>query len=249
MKKFLNLFIIIIIAGLSGVLASQFLPPYLAHTSPFDKISWLKNNGNGTTIINKSEQIVVVEETAIENAIAQDSPKVVGVSAKSKASSSKSSQAGFYGTGFIITSDGWILTDSASLTDKNYDFSIIRDGQVLPAAIVKKDSAAGLVLLKINQTNLPVVSFADFDSLRLGQRIMLTAVDASISPVLRFVELGIIRSLGDKSFNINIKKEDLKSSGAPLINVKGEVVGMAQISADGAIKIVPAQVIKDFLGK
>jgi S1-C subfamily serine protease len=246
MKKFLNFLAFLIFAGLAGILSSGFLMPYLSHTSPFDKISWLKNTGNGTTIINKTEQITVVEETAIESSVAQANPKIVGVIVKNKSGTSKALQ-NIYGTGFIITSDGWVLTDNALLADKNHEFSVVKDGQVFPAEVVKKDQALGLVLIKISQTNLPVVSFVDFESLRLGQRVLMSGVDASTSTFARFVEVGFIRSLGDKIFGVSIEKEELVASGAPIFNVKGEVVGMTQVGSDNNLKVVGAEAIKQFL--
>jgi serine protease Do len=249
MSKFWFFILVVLVGSLSGILASQFLVPYLAHTSPFDQISWLKQAKDGTTIINKTEQVVVEESTAAEDAINKISPSIVGIIAKSKAGTVKTPVISSYGTGFIVTSDGMVITDTEQTAEKNYDYSVLKDGQIMPATVVKKDAAAGLVLLKIDQTNLPVVSFADFDSLKLGQKAILVGIDSSVNPIIKFVDAGIIKTLSDKDFSLSMAQESAKASGAPLINIKGEVSAMAQVGSDGIVKIVGAEAIKKFMGQ
>ncbi len=249
MKKLSALLVIVLVGGLSGILASQFLVPYLAHTSPFDQISWLKQIKDGTTIINKTEQVVIEESTAVEDAINKISPSIVGIIAKSKAGTQKTPAISSYGTGFIVTSDGMVIADTEQTAEKNYDYSVFKDGQIMPATVVRKDAATGLVLLKIDQTNLPVVSFADFDSLRLGQKAILVGIDSSVNPITKFVDAGLIKTLSDKDFSLSMAQESAKASGAPLINIKGEVSAMAEVGSDGIIKVVTADVIESFLAK
>ncbi len=252
MKK-IWFFILVILAGAAaGILSSGFLMPYLSHTSLFEDIGWLKEaNNGGTTIINKTEQVIIEEGRALENAIDKINPSVVGIVSQSKllpAKTKKTSQA-IYGTGFIATSDGLILTANSAAPEGNYDYYVSKDNQSVLAQVVKRDASQGLVLLKINETNLPVVSFGEINELRLGQRIVLVGADASANPAQKIVNFGIIKSIAAGIFSFSLEKESQNLTGAPLIDVAGDVIGAAQIDSSGKIKVVSSEIIKKFLGQ
>lgn len=262
MKKFWFFVFVITIGGLAGILGSQFLVPYLAHTSSFDGIGWLKNDNSGTTIIQKTEEKTIREDTAVEDAISKIDSSVVGVISRGKPTISKRtkkpvSAASIYGTGFLVTSDGLIVAASSTVPAKNYEYIIARDGKIIPAEVAKRDDGLGLVLLRVQQSNLPVVSWADFDSLRLGARIVLFGIDVSKEPVepegapaaLKFADWGIIKAFSGKNFFISMEKEISEANGAPLITVSGEVVGMVSVDKNGNLKVVPSDAIKSFLGQ
>lgn len=234
-------------------MASQFLAPYLAHTPPFNKISWLKKVNNGTTIINRKEEKIIKEDTAIEDAISRISPSVVGIASKSKLTATKTKKAAtpetIYGTGFIVTSDGLVIAASSTVPAKNFDYSVVKDSTTLPAEVVRRDDKAGLVLLKIQQSNMPVVSFTDAENLKLGERIILFGFNAGKNPIERFVNWGIVKILSEKGFQISIGPEALEANGAPIIDVEGKVAGMALVSGEGEIMVVPADVVKKFLSQ
>lgn len=252
MKKIWFFILVILVGAAAGILSSGFLMPYLAYTSLFEKISWLNEaNNGGTTIINKTEQVIVEEGQALENAIEKVNPSVVGIVSQSKFSASKTKKASqaIYGTGFMVTGDGLILAANSAAPEGNYDYFVSKDNQSVPAQIIKRDAGQGLVLLKINETNLPVVSFNEAESLRLGQRIALVGVDASINLLQKLVNSGIIRSIANGTFSFSLEKENQNLTGAPLIDINGDVIGEAQIDSNGKIKVVSSEAIKKFLGQ
>lgn len=252
MKKIWFFILVVLIGGLAGILSSGFLMPFLSRTSPFENISWLKEaNNGGTTIINKTEQVIVEEGQVLENAIEKINPSVVGIVSQSKFSAGKTKKASqvIYGTGFMATGDGLILTASSAAPEGSYNYFISKDNQSVPAQIIKRDADQGLVLIKINETNLPVVSFGETDSLRLGQRIILVGVDALANPLQKLVNFGIIRSLANGIFSFSLEKENQNLTGAPLIDINGDVIGAAQIDSSGKIKVVSSESIKKFLGQ
>jgi S1-C subfamily serine protease len=252
MKKIWFFILVILIGGLAGILSSGFLMPFLSRTPLFENISWLKEaNNGGTTIINKTEQVIIEEGQVLENAIEKISPSVVGIVSQSKlvAGKTKKASQAIYGTGFMATGDGLILTVSSAAPEGSYDYFISKDNQSVPAQIVKRDTVQGLVLIKINETNLPVVSFGEADSLRLGQRILLIGADALANPMQKLVNFGIIRSLTNGIFSFSLEKESQNLSGAPLIDINGNVIGVAQIDSTGKIKVVSSETIKKFLGQ
>jgi len=166
-KKIFNLFLILIIGGIGGILADQFFLPYLSTIPVFSKISFIHQAGNGTTIINPTEKITITENTAIEQAIDKISPCLVSIQAY------KNKKLLSQGTGFIVTSDGLIIT-TADLVPANADkYLVFRNNHSLVAKVIKVDLENNLALLQVEETNLSVVSFIDLDDLKLDKEIGL----------------------------------------------------------------------------
>jgi S1-C subfamily serine protease len=230
-----------------GILASGFLMPYLAHTAPFDKISWLNGGNGGTTIINKTEEKIIKEDKAIEDAISRISPAVVGIVAKNKGFS-KAKNLAYYSTGFIVTSDGLVVGQDSAVPAGNYEYSILRDEASIEAEVIKRDAKSDLVLLKFKQDNLSVVSFGDTNGLLLGEKIILVGVDAE-GPASRLIDLGFIKRLSGKDFFASFEKEGKKLSGGPIINLESEVVAMALVSDAGNVRIITVEDIEKFLNQ
>lgn len=236
--KISKLFLILIIGGLGGILADQFLLPYLATISPFSKIEFIRQARDGTTIINKTEEIIITENTALEEAVDKVSPCLVAIQAY------QNNKLISQGTGFIVTSDGLVITANDLVPVKANQYLVFRNGHSLTAQVVKNDLEKDLVLVKVAESNLPVVSLAEVEDLRLGQRVILIGVDKTKDNFSRFVNLGIIRSINQGILKLNLTEENSLANGGPLINIKGEVVGLNLIDQQGLIKTIPASRIK-----
>jgi S1-C subfamily serine protease len=241
-KKISNLILILIIGGLGGILADQFLLPYLATQPFFSKIEFIRQARDGTTIINPTEKIIITENTALEQAIDKISPCLVAVQAY------QNKRLISQGTGFIITSDGLIITAGDLVPPKADQYLVFRNNHSSVGQLIKKDFESNLALLKIEETNLPVVSLDDLEGLRLGQRIILIGLQPQKDSFSRFVNLGIIRSINREILKINLAEENSLANGGPLINVKGEVIGLNLIDWQGLIKTIPTNKIKEFIG-
>ena len=83
-QKIFKLILILIIGGLGGVLADQFLLPFLADAPFFSQIEFIERAKDGTTIINKTERITITENTAAEEAIRRINPSITAVQTLSK---------------------------------------------------------------------------------------------------------------------------------------------------------------------
>ncbi|MCG2809203.1 MAG: serine protease [Candidatus Portnoybacteria bacterium] len=241
-KKVFNLFAILVIGGLGGVLADQFFLPYLSTVPLFSKIKFVRQSGNGTTIINPTEKIVITENTAIEDAVSKVGPCLVIVQAL------QGEKIISQGSGFVIASDGLIITAADNISTKADRYLIFRNSHSLVAEVVKKDAGSNLALLKIGESNLPVVSFVDFEDLRLGQRIILIGAELTEEGLNRFVNLGIIRSIYAKILKINLTEQNSSANGGPLVNIKGEVIGLNLVDQKGLIETIPSSQIKLFAG-
>ncbi|MEA2113178.1 MAG: trypsin-like peptidase domain-containing protein, partial [Patescibacteria group bacterium] len=152
------------------------------------------------------------------------------------------------GSGFIMTSDGLVVTAADNVFAKADKYLVFRNNHSSEAKVVKNNLENDLALLKIEESNLPVVSFADWDDLFLGQKIILIGAELTEEGLNRFVNLGIIRSIRENILKINLTEENSLANGSPLVNVKGEVIGLNLVDQRGLIKTIPASQIKTFAG-
>ena len=160
-------------------------------------------------------------------------PSVVSISAESAA-------GGGTGTGFVIDSAGYILTNNHVIADAADGRGTIEvqlnDGTTLDATIVGRDSSYDLAVLKVNRTGLTALAFGDSDQVAVGDSVIAIGSPLGLSGT---VTLGIVsakdravtagESAGDSSF-INAIQTDAAinpgNSGGPLVNSAGAVIGV-----------------------
>jgi len=240
-RKFFKFLLILLIGGLGGILATIFVLPYLAAIPPFSKIEFIKQLKDGAVIINKTEKVYIAENQAAEEAIDAISPRLAAIQAF------RAGQTLSEGSGFILTSDGWIITagDLAPLTaDK---ILVYRNGDSFIAKEIRRDSKNNLALMKIEQSNLPVASLAELTDISLGEQVILIGAQKTKTGLYKFVNLGSVRGVNQETVEVNIIENNVLANGGPLINIKGEVIGLNQIDKKGIEKIVPTFKIKELL--
>lgn len=143
------------------------------------------------------------------------------------------------GTGFIITDDGYIITNKHVVQDSEADYTVIlNDGTKHDALVVATDIVNDIAVLKIEATDLPTVAIGDSDNLQIGQTVVAigNALSEFHNTVTKGVVSGINRSIvaGDGAgFSEEIEgaiQTDAAinpgNSGGPLINLSGEVIGV-----------------------
>jgi len=144
------------------------------------------------------------------------------------------------GTGFIISSDGLIITNKHVVADTAADYSVVlADGSTHNAVVVGRDPLNDLAFLKIDGQNLPIVELGDSDNLQIGQTVI--AIGFSLGEYSNTVTKGIVSGIGrtieagDRFGGQTEKLEDViqtaaainpGNSGGPLINLQGQVVGI-----------------------
>jgi len=142
------------------------------------------------------------------------------------------------GTGFIVSQDGLILTNKHVVSDKEADYTVLtNDGRKIPAKVLAIDPAQDLAIIKIEDKNLPVVKLGDSSNLQIGQTVI--AIGNALGEFRNTVSVGVISGLGRRitaggaGFTEtleNIIQTDAAinsgNSGGPLLNLKGEVIGI-----------------------
>jgi len=150
-------------------------------------------------------------------------------------------------TGFFVDKDGHILTTATAVDDMDTCWIDWR-GQRITARIVGRDPQTNLAVLKINPANgtpTPFLPQGDSDALRVGSMVIAVAFpyDLPSAPVVGFVSGLDIQSNGHVFPTTHIRAGCRLSpgqGGGPLLNVHGEVVGIAvAVHPDGQCCALP----------
>jgi len=160
-------------------------------------------------------------------------PSVVSIEAKSK-------NGGATGSGFVIDSTGYILTNNHVITasvESGGEISVrLNDGSEYSAKVVGRDSSYDLAVLKISGATLKALQFGDSDQVAVGDSVIAIGSPLGLTGT---VTLGIIsakdravtagESQADNSF-INALQTDAAinpgNSGGPLVDATGSVIGV-----------------------
>ncbi|HWG67037.1 MAG TPA: DegQ family serine endoprotease [Rhodanobacteraceae bacterium] len=144
------------------------------------------------------------------------------------------------GSGFIISSDGYILTNNHVVANADSVKVHLSDHRTFTAKVVGTDKGYDIALLKVNATNLPTVQIGNSNDLQPGQWVVAIGSPYGLD---HSVSAGIVsyvgRSLGTDQQDVPFIQTDVPinrgNSGGPLFNLAGQVVGInSQIfSTDG----------------
>lgn len=163
------------------------------------------------------------------------------------------------GSGFIINTDGYILTNYHVIEGAKEVTVTLSDGREVKASVVNYDENQDVAMIKINENiEVPgVVELGDSDALQPGEEVL--AIGNPLSKELSStLTKGIVSALNrsvetETGVNTNLIQTDAAinsgNSGGPLINTKGQVVGINTLKAsDGAEGIgfaIPINDVKD----
>ncbi|MBC7463742.1 MAG: trypsin-like peptidase domain-containing protein [Actinobacteria bacterium] len=184
-----------------------------------------------------------VNLVSVSNTIERAPDSVAGIAKRVLPSvvsiSTESANGGGTGSGFIIDSNGYILTNNHVVADAVSGGRIrvsLNDGRTIGAKIIGRDSSYDLAVLKIAATNLPALQFGDSDKIQVGDTVIAigsplglagTVTSGIISAKDRAVTAG--GTEGENSF-INALQTDAAinpgNSGGPLVDATGAVIGV-----------------------
>ncbi len=154
------------------------------------------------------------------------------------------------GSGFIVSSDGLILTNKHVVSDIKAEYTVLtNDGKKYGAQVLARDPVQDLAIIKIDATGLTSARLGDSDSLKLGQTAI--AIGNSLGEFRNTVSVGVISGLARTitAGNLGARAETIQgvvqtdaainpgNSGGPLLNLKGEVVGINTAIVSGAQNI------------
>ncbi len=173
------------------------------------------------------------------------------------------------GSGFIVSSDGMVITNKHVVSEVGGYYEVVTsDGKKYPAEVLAKDPLQDLAIIKIvqktaknatsSQQTFPTVHFGNSDVAVVGQTAI--AIGNALGEFSNSVSVGVIsglsRSITASGGGVSEDLDDIfqtdaainkGNSGGPLLNLKGEVIGVNVAVAEGAQSIgfaIPANKVK-----
>jgi serine protease Do len=159
------------------------------------------------------------------------------------------------GTGFIIDSAGFILTNHHVVEGADRILARLTDGRQLRAEHVGSDPDTDIALIRIEATShVPSAPLGDSDSLRVGEWVLAIGNPLAYEHT---VTVGVVSFIGRKLFDRSLDRYiqtdaaiNFGNSGGPLINARGEVIGINSAISSRASNIgfaVPINQARDIL--
>ena len=140
------------------------------------------------------------------------------------------------GSGVIIRSDGYIITNNHVIQQADELEVRLADGRYLDATVIGTDPASDLAVIKVAEEGLPAVSYGNIEDVRVGQWVL--AFGSPLSEDLdNTVTAGIVSAMGRTSRNLSYLNTfaafiqtdaaiNPGNSGGPLVDLRGRIIGI-----------------------
>lgn len=154
------------------------------------------------------------------------------------------------GSGFLISSDGLIVTNRHVVADTNATYEVLlNNGKKYTAKVLARDGVLDVALIKISASDLPYLSLGDSDTLDVGQSVI--AIGNALGEFKNSVSVGVVSGLsrsitaGDNSGQSERLDKVIQTdaainpgnSGGPLLNLRGEVIGINVAVVQGSSNV------------
>ena len=162
------------------------------------------------------------------------------------------------GTGFIVSEDGMILTNKHVVSDEEADYTVLtNDGKKYSAKVLARDPVQDLAVIKIDSNSeidnkgsidlkkFPIVPLGDSDKIQIGQTVI--TIGNTLGEFRNTISVGVVsgleRTITASGGGVDETLEDIiqtdaainpGNSGGPLLNLKGEVIGVNTAMVQGA---------------
>lgn len=249
-QRFGIVFLIIVIAAVSGLVgayiggtmvASNFTAMSTEQIEPTPTIQAGETQILNTAITINSSEI----DTVITKVVEEIEPAVVtvvGTIPGVQTFFGRTSESQVSGSGFIVSENGYIVTNNHVVEDASDLYVVLSDGTELEAEIVSRDIYADLAVLKVEGTMPAVAPLGDSEDLKPGETVI--AIGSPLGTFRNSVTVGVISATGrtldtGEGYNMeNLIQTDAAinsgNSGGPLVNLAGEVIGVNTLVVRGS---------------
>lgn len=165
------------------------------------------------------------------------------------------------GTGFIISADGYIVTNKHVVSDPEAEYTVLMNNEKkYTAKVLARDTMNDLAVIKVEAKDLPVVELGDSSGIKVGQSVI--AIGNALGEFRNTVSTGVISGLARSIIAggsgagaeqlVGVIQTDAAinsgNSGGPLLNNAGQVIGINTAVAQGAQSIgfaIPINEVKN----
>jgi serine protease Do len=138
------------------------------------------------------------------------------------------------GSGFIVSSEGYILTNAHVIEDAEEITVLLANGEEVEAALIGFDEETDVAVLKVEHEGLVPMALGDSDAVRVGEFVVAIGNPLDTSSLANTTTFGVISAHAreitiDGHTNTYLQTDaaiNFGNSGGPLLNMNGEVIGM-----------------------
>ncbi|NGX45193.1 MAG: Periplasmic pH-dependent serine endoprotease DegQ [Chlamydiae bacterium] len=135
------------------------------------------------------------------------------------------------GSGFLITSDGYIMTNAHVVKEADKMTAVLHDGREMDAILVGLDTSTDVAVIKIEGADFPFIELGNSDEMEIGEWVVAIGSPFQLEASLT---VGVISAKGRQNLRITDLEDFIQTdaainpgnSGGPLINLKNEVIGI-----------------------
>lgn len=167
-------------------------------------------------------------------------------------------KGGGQGSGFIVSDDGYILTNNHVVKDADEITVKLENGKEAEATIVGTDPDTDLAVIKINESDLPFLDLGNSDDLDVGEWVIAIGSPFGLNAT---VTVGVVSAKGRNDLRLSTFEDFIQTdaainpgnSGGPLLNLDGDVVGIntAIVSGSGGYMgigfAIPSNMAKEIM--
>jgi 2-alkenal reductase len=244
-KQILYALVIILVAAISG-LGGAVAGGFAVYNFLDDQVPAVAVVEDAPAMLTETtNQVITVNiDTAITQAVEKVGPAVVtvvGIIPGQDTFFGRTPDSPVSGSGVIISSDGYIITNNHVIEDTTEVSIILADGSERPAAIVGADAFSDIAVLKMDGEVPAVATLGNSDALKPGETVI--AIGSPLGDFKNTVTSGVVSATERMiDVNENYQMEGLiqtdaainqGNSGGPLVNLAGEVIGINTLIVRG----------------
>ncbi|MCX6743468.1 MAG: hypothetical protein NT116_04495, partial [Candidatus Parcubacteria bacterium] len=264
--KFIALIVLVIVIGfVAGILGEFFTKAYLSNWQFFSDLYFTDttNLGEKDLIIREPRKVVVEQDLRLAQLKNDIQPSVLAIFKKRKISQgfldNLFAPSDFQGQALALTSDGWLMATEDAISRSREELVVYYNNKAYDLEKIIKDDKTGVVFLKINVQNLPVVKLADMQKSTLGEQLFVLNI---------YLDQLYLANMADKNYQPIYDKYDLVNSsenlaprilinknftselkGAVVINLQGEVLGFLVSDNQGYNQIMPVNYLNPIINQ
>ena len=258
LRKYISIVLVVVISACMelGVYGAEIQQPKVYVDGKLSNIKAEMINGNlylpvssinertGTKVTLSSDKKTVhitSKAESIQSIINKVSPSVVGIIGNSSAadsfSNSETKDGIIFGTGVIIRTNGYIITNAHVVGDLENIIVILSNGKAYQARLKAIDEKTDLALVKIDKGGLTPATLGEMSDIKVGEEIVAIGTPLSLTlrnSATKGIISGMNRSIqSDYRFIQSDAAINGGNSGGPIVNMQGKVIGINTVKYSG----------------